>query len=471
MHPPIQLQYQTIRESANTSCDLDISPAVIGWLGRILSERFGQHFRLSQSDSRFIVLSISGAPSSIRIASDWGTFTRADSDLDYCEWDAVSEGWRAPLERPLPAPGAARLPSPLISKTSGGFTINYDFIGLAYWMMSRQEEVARTDLDSHGRFPATSSHAYKHGYLERPVIDEWMIILEQVVERLWPGLRLTRHQFEMRVSHDVDSPSRYGLSSPKQLLRSIAGDLIKRNDYRNAMKAPLIWLQRGRKFHNRDPHNTFDWIMDLSERHALTSAFYFICGRTDPGRDANYDPEYPAIRLLMRRIHSRGHEIGLHPSYNTYQNPGAIALEAARLKRICHEEGIEQHGWGGRMHYLRWQTPTTLYGWEEARMTYDSTLSYADRPGFRCGTCYEYPAFDPVAGRLLNLRIRPLIAMECTVIAAKYLNLGAGDAAQEKFNHLKQACRAVNGCFTLLWHNSRLNTNQERALYSNLLAR
>lgn len=137
--------------------------------------------------------------------------------------------------------------------------------------------------------------------------------------------------------------------------------------------------------------------------------------------DGDYEIDHPSIRNLMRRIHERGHEIGLHPIYNTYKDPQAIVAEAIRLKRVCNEEGIRQQAWGGRMHYLRWETPTTLFGWDEAGMSYDSTLGYADRPGFRCGTCFDFPAFDPVQKRILNLRIRPLIVMECSVIDKMYL--------------------------------------------------
>jgi len=66
--------------------------------------------------------------------------------------------------------------------------------------------------------------------------------------------------------------------------------------------------------------------------------------------------------------------------------------------------------------------------WEQAGFQYDSTLSYADRPGFRCGTCHPYPMFDPMAQRPLRLIQRPLIAMECSVIAPRYLGLGYGPA-------------------------------------------
>ena len=121
------------------------------------------------------------------------------------------------------------------------------------------------------------------------------------------------------------------------------------------------------------------------------------------------------------------------------------------------------------MHFLRWDAAVTLRAWDEAGLDYDSTLSYADAPGFRCGTCFEYPAFDPVANESLRLRIRPLVAMECTVIARRYLGLGDGEQAFARFKALKDACRAVRGRFTLLWHNSHLESARHKSLYCRVL--
>lgn len=444
--------------------------AVAHWLQTILYERFGHRFTISQTDPNWIVIGVAGRPGTLRIASDVATFTRADSDLRFTQWNGAAEGWIMPLGKPLPAPGVSLLPSPLIRKSNNGLTLYYDVLGLAYWMLTRQEEVDRSDLDHYNRFPASASHACKHNYLERPVVDEWFNVLGQAMQKLWAGLPLTRHAFTMKVSHDVDYPSRYGFATFKHLLRMMASDAKRGHDPLNMLKAPLVWLRTGSKLYKGDPINTFEWIMDNSEQRGLKSAFYFICGRTEPAVDAQYEPEHPAILDLMHRIHARGHEIGLHPSYHTYKSPAVLASEAKRLRQVCAGEGIEQSEWGGRMHLLRWSTPTTLYGWELAGMSYDSTLSYADRPGFRCGTCFEYPAFDPVRKEMLNVRIRPLVAMECTVMAERYLGLGTGDAARETFLRLKDACRALNGSFTLLWHNSELDTEPKRRLYAGLLS-
>jgi hypothetical protein len=153
-----------------------------------------------------------------------------------------------------------------------------------------------------------------------------------------------------------------------------------------------------------------------------------------------------------------------------FQQPELIKQEADRLKGICAEEGIEQSQWGGRMHYLRWEQPATMRAWAGAGMSYDSTLGYADRPGFRCGTCHEYPAFDPVAQEQLSLRIRPLVVMECTVVDDKYMGLGAGNEALQQFEKLKNTCACVDGDFTLLWHNSFFFIKKIQLLYIDLVS-
>lgn len=452
-----------------TSSKTWASQPALAWLEKVLFERYGHYFTLETASKRSIKLKNTSSSACVELALDGSTFLRMDSSLTCTLWNATAEGWNSALGQPLPAPGTDHLSSPLIEQTPLGFCIHYDILGLTYWMLSRQEELGRTDLDDHGRFAATSSHAFKHGYLERPIVDEWLDVLGQVIQKTWPALSLKVHQFDMKVSHDVDGPSRYAFCSISGIVRAMAGDVLKRRDFKSALLAPWVRLCSKTALHPADPENTFDWIMDVSERHGLKSAFYFICGRTDASRDADYEPDHPAIRNLIRRIHIRGHEIGLHPSYGSYQSPEIISTEAQRLRRIAFEEGVVQSEWGGRMHYLRWEHPTTLSGWAQAGMTYDSTLSYADRPGFRCGTCFEYPAFDPVSKTAPPLRIRPLIAMECTVMAPRYMGLGTGKAALAKFMELKNACKAVNGSFTLLWHNSQFSSKEKRALYIGIL--
>lgn len=441
----------------------------LNWLLMVLEERFGHRFNLDQVDSGLKLFLANKSEGYILFPKLEEAFHLSKSDIPCSQWDAAKAGWFSVLGQPLPAPGIKELPEPFIEQKEGHFVISYDILGLTYWMLNRIEEIGRNDLDSHDRFPAIASHAYKNSYLERPIVDEWLHILGQVIQCTWPNLDLKKHQFSMKVSHDVDSPSLYAFKPWVTVLRMMAGHLLKRRDLKEFFVAPYIKLTSGKQLSQLDSYNTFEWLMDVSDHHGLKSAFYFICGRTYARHDADYEPDYIIIRQLMRRIHDRGHEIGLHPSYLTYQKPELVKKEFERLKCIASEEGIEKIVWGGRMHYLRWEHPTTLQAWNDAELNYDTTLSYADRPGFRCGTCHEYPAFNPITQQILQIRIRPLIAMECTVIDNTYLGLGAGPESLDKFLQLRDTCEKVDGCFTLLWHNSYFKRNALKETYKKVL--
>ena len=89
-----------------------------------------------------------------------------------------------------------------------------------------------------------------------------------------------------------------------------------------------------------DPHNTFDFLMDVSERHGLHSAFYFLAHRDQRPRDGGrYLFEHPWVRSLIGHIGRRGHEVGFHPSFSTY-------LDAARTHRGVHAPAARRRGRG-----------------------------------------------------------------------------------------------------------------------------
>jgi len=157
-----------------------------------------------------------------------------------------------------------------------------------------------------------------------------------------------------------------------------------------------------------------------------------------------------------------------HPNYKPYQSLQQTKLEFKKLLKICEEEGIKQETWGGRQHYLRWKAPLTWRIWDEAGIDYDSTLSYADHAGFRCGICYEYPVYDILQRKQLKLTERPLIVMEDSVLGERYMGL-SGREALAYMQKLKKRCQKFNGDFILLWHNCSFNSPEMCEMYENIL--
>ncbi len=349
----------------------------------------------------------------------------------------------------------------------GGVWLGLDVFGSAFFMLSRYEEVVKREKDSHDRFPARASLAYQEGFLERPVINEYLEILWSAMQALWPGLQRRSRQFRMAVGHDVDEPYRYAIDSPYILARRFARDLSRRPTLLGALST-LSTIARVKAGNLAiDPYNTFDRIMDLGERLGLKSAFYLFA-HSGPD-DGQYNVRHPSIRRLARRIHERGHEVGLHASYGTYDNPAQMTLELERLVSAMDREGVRQARWGNRQHYLRWKTPATFDHLEQAGLSYDATLGYPERIGFRCGVCYDFPAFSLSQGRALKLREHPLTVMEISVFHYPYMNLGTTERALEAMLACKSTCRRFGGEFRLLWHNNTLASEVEFDLYRRLL--
>jgi len=343
--------------------------------------------------------------------------------------------------------------------------LGVDILGSVFFMLTRYEEVVLPFRDEHGRFPAKMSLAYREGFLDRPIVDEYVEILWACMKRLWPRLKRKDRNYQVFLSHDVDCLAGAMGKPWISVLRGISGDLAKRRDL------GLAWRRFKAKVTGQyavDPANTFDFIMNASEQYGLKSAFYFKTDSSDSRFDENYSLDSPWARKLLSRIHKRGHEIGLHTSYNAYKDPVQTRAEFETLLRVADKLHIVQDQWGGRQHYLRWENPITWQIWEDAGLNYDTTVGFAEHVGFRCGTCRDFPVFNLRTRKALRLRERPLIVMDATLLAPQYMALKF-EQALEKIERLSDTCRRYGGNFTLLWHNTSFLHPYHRKLYLRIL--
>jgi hypothetical protein len=359
----------------------------------------------------------------------------------------------APMEQSLPdgirLPGIDSMPvlfwgagcedgrKPFVERHENGTVIFCaDILAATLFMLSRWEEAVMPIRDEHERFPAVASVAYKQRFLDRPIVDEYALILQAWLKVLLPGWEPSPRRFSVKLSHDIDSVRRASL-------RTLAGDLLKRGNIRQAGKTAQAIFRPERDQHLQGIYRLADW----SEQHGLHSAFYFMAAQ--PGiHDIGYNPGSVLIQRCITDLQKRGHEIGFHAGYRAFSDPRRFLAEKQRLDAV-----LEQGQYGGRHHYLRFRVPDTWQQWAEAGLVYDSTLSYADHEGFRCGTCHPYQPFDIRQDRPLDLLEIPLIVMDGTLKQYRGLTPEAG---KERILTLAQRCRRVGGIFTLLWHNNSL---------------
>lgn len=367
----------------------------------------------------------------------------------------------------LPVLYGARPPGgAFVTRDGEELRLGVDVFGGAFALLTRLEEAVLPERDRHERFPASASLAVRAGFAERPLVDEYTEVLWWALVQLWPRLRRRPRAFAERPTHDVDWPY-YSRGRVWESVRAAAADLRNRGD-RSLARARIESLYRvKRSGRDADPANVFDFLMATSEEHGLRSAFYFMGGHASSAHDPGYSLDDRWLGELMHTIDTRGHEIGVHPSYTTFRDGERLATEVERVREAARAAGVRGGVTGGRQHFLRFENPATWRTWDEAGLQYDSTLGYAERAGFRCGTCRAYPAFDLQARRRLRLVERPLIAMETALLTYERRSLVS---AADEMLRLKDVCRRFDGEFTFLWHNNRLATPAERDAYSRVLA-
>ena len=321
-------------------------------------------------------------------------------------------------------------------------TINckIDIFASVFFMLTRWEEYVNSIRDAHNRFPGIESSAYKNDFLHRPIVNEYVEMLWNMLVNLgYEGKRKNR-KFELILTHDVDI-----LKTEKKLnLRAIVGDLLKRKDFRSAYYRMLAIV--------KDPLNTFTFLMDVSESIGVKSHFYFmsVSDRIGINEMKNY-LNSKKFYHLVKEIKLRGHIIGFHPGYFSYNDENQWQKEKQILEKALGFPVFE-----GRQHYLMMDVSKTLPIWDNQGMEKDSTLSYADREGFRCGTGDCFQVFNFLSRNKLSLVEMPLIVMEGSL--KTYQNATA-DKAKEILNYYIGVGKKYKMCTTFLFHNSSFNNH------------
>ena len=207
-------------------------------------------------------------------------------------------------------------------------------------------------------------------------------------------------------------------------------------------------MREVKKGEEKDPYNTFNYLMTLAEDKGTKFIFHMI-GGGETSFEGFYDVSDRRIIELMNQFNQRGHDIGIHPSYNAFNDPVKIDKERIRVEKFS---GVSIKT--SRQHYLRFSVPDTWRHLHKAFIKTDSTLGYAAEPGFRCGTCKPFPVFDIHQRKELPLTKRPLLIMDVSLKMYKQFSIEESKSYCQK---IVDEVKKHDGELIILWHNSSLS--------------
>ena len=440
----------------------------------VLGDFLGLDFKVETHESDFIEITRdSSLHNYFKLTLDASFFSKAKQywlkdksmpNLPLESWIPSNDGIKVNLvERSIPI----LFGTPGLVKNNNHIHLNVDIFGSAFFMLSRYEELITKDRDKYDRFPSSSSISFKGNFLNRPLVDEYLEILWSCMMLIWPDLKRKQYQTETHISCDVDRPFDCSVETILKTLRASIGDLVKR-------KNPIEMFSRlNRYFFNKfgvfkfDRHYTFDFYMNACELAGLKATFYFIPSSKEPNNGC-YEIKDKKIINLIKKIVYRGHEIGIHGSFQSYKDKQKIIQQKNLVEKTLNKIGIKKKIWGNRQHYLRWDSSVTPDYLDAAGFEYDTSGSYADHSGFKYGTCKKFNMWGWQEKKKLNLKQQPLIVMENSI--AHYMGLGYSDQTLKIMKDLKKKCQIVNGVFTLLWHNPRLVNKKQIEIFNEILS-
>lgn len=336
-------------------------------------------------------------------------------------------------------------------------TINYDFPAYLFWTLNRIEEYGVKSDDIHDRFQLKNSHLQFSDLYLRPIVDEWFLYIEGILKNA--NFSLKDKKFSFSISHDIDEISRYHKVPLFRVIPKIMKDIIF-----NPIRL-IKYISNVKFYTENESANCFNWLMLQSEKVGVKSKFYFIPSNSSLKFDYRYKLNNHFIKEILKNINQRGHEIGIHYSYNASIGK-FIINEWMSFKSLCNSLSIKISG--GRMHYLRISFLETLRQLSDSSQNYDNTLTFYEKGGFRSGTCFKYKPFDIFNLNTLSIEINPLILMDDTLLS--YMNIEDSSMSFMYIKKLIDRCFFVGGEFSLLWHNTNLNTEEKRELYIRILA-
>lgn len=331
----------------------------------------------------------------------------------------------------------------MIFPVSGQADLTFDLFAGVFFLLVRYEEYLPFKGDKYGRFRAEESTAFKNGFLERAIVDRWILRFFDILKEKYPNLTSTRRNFRFIPTVDVDMPYEYLLKGTSRCLGGAARSILKLDFKKLKERLDVVTGKQ------QDPFYTFDRIREIHSNPGLVTFFLTACyGRYDKG----IDPANNEFKKIVKDV-SLFSFIGLHPSWESNRKSGFLEQELHMLSQIA-EKSITR----SRQHYLIIDFPGTFNKLSSLGITEDYSLGYASQTGFRAGTCTPFHFYDLMKESETPLVIYPFQVMDRTL--KDYMKMRPPEAIQ-KISEIIGEVRAVNGTFISIWHNDTFSDTGE----------
>ncbi|WP_298760285.1 polysaccharide deacetylase family protein [uncultured Psychroserpens sp.] len=311
----------------------------------------------------------------------------------------------------------------------------FDIFAASFYLLSRYEEYLPHVKDDYGRFTATESLAYKHGFLQQPVVDMWAYKLKTLLEQRFTGFVFPKKTYSIQPVIDV--PMAYYFKQ-KGLMRTVGGALNDLYRFKLRRLYQRFMVLFGFK---RDPYDTFKWIINKQKQYDFKFIVFFLIGDYST-YDKNISINKKKFVSLIKSIADYC-KVGLKASYFSLDDISILKKEKKKMEFVTNYE-LE----ATRNSFSKINLPTSYRNLIELEIKNDFTMGYLNHLGFRAGTCTPFLFYDLDYEMPTPLLINSFHCLDHALLKHQ----SQLDKAQE-LQRLIDTVKQVNGTFTPVFHN------------------
>ncbi|OFY25129.1 MAG: hypothetical protein A2X02_04975 [Bacteroidetes bacterium GWF2_29_10] len=329
---------------------------------------------------------------------------------------------------------------PAFFKVSNSSVLRFDPFAASFYLVSRYEEYLPFIKDTHDRFEAKDSLAYKNNFLDKPVVNIWAEKIRSIINIRFGDVIESKKKFNYIPTIDIDNAFAYKNKGYIRTIGAILRALFK-NDFADISKRLKVILNL-----EKDPYDTYNLQIELHKKYKLKPIYFILFGEYGTN-DKNISPQNIEYRKLIKSL-SDYTDIGIHPSYNSCKNIKTLKAEIDKLSELLNRDITKS-----RQHFLKMMFPETYRRLIELDIKHDYTMGYASEFGFRASICSEFNFYDIDFEYETPLIIHPFAFMDSTLKNYKKINI---NNVIDILGPLISEVKKVNGTLISIWHNESL---------------
>jgi hypothetical protein len=313
--------------------------------------------------------------------------------------------------------------------------IPFDIFAASFYLLSRYEEYLPHVKDEYGRFTANNSIAFKHQFLHQPVVDIWAYKFKKALSLKFPEYQFKERSY--KVKPVIDVPMAYYFKS-KGLMRSIGGTLNDLFRFKLKQLSQRYMVLTGL---NRDPYDTFKWIINKQKQVKDKFQVFFLIGDFST-YDKNININKKGFVSLIKSVADYC-KVGLKVSYFALDDFDVLKKEKTNIESVINTSLV-----ASRNSFNKLNLPTCYRNLVNLEVKEDYSMGYINEIGFRAGTCSPFLFYD------LDYEVQtPLMIHSFHILDFALLKTKSQLDKKQTLEKLIKEVKNVNGTFIPIFHN------------------